>query len=232
MIVKTLRLSNVLIVCALLLVALTTPAIANVTVNFVANPIWGTNNSGNMAIAESQIFAEVSAVGSNQVQFVFHNDGPDMSSLTEIYFRGDAIVHFNYLIDADENGGDQGVDFSPSANPPEPPQGGGGWTSFFTTDADAGSGGQMQHGVNNGNQTGEKLGIIFDLLGNYTLTDVEDALRDHSLEIAIHVTAIGENEGSEWLRNNGNHTIPAPGAILLGGIGVSIVGWIKRRRIL
>jgi len=57
---------------------------------------------------------------------------------------------------------------------------------------------------------------------------VEAALLNHDLELAIHVQAF-EGDGSEWLQNNGS-TIPAPGAVLLGSIGVCIVGWLRRRR--
>jgi hypothetical protein len=206
--------------------ATATAAQANVTVHFVRNPTWGTNIVGDMAIAEAQIFADVSALVGSQVLFEFHNNGPGKSAVESIYFRDGGLINFAYLIDRDYIGGDTNVDFEPGATPPEPPQGGGGWTSFFATDADSPP---PKWGINNGNPTGDVLGIVFNLVGGQTLANVEAALANHNLEIAIHVIAF-ESEGSEWLSNNG--VIPAPGAILLGGIGVGLVGWLKRRKTL
>jgi hypothetical protein len=47
-----------------------------------------------------------------------------------------------------------------------------------------------------------------------------------------HLFGAGSHEIAFYVDTYENAAVPAPGAILLGGIGIGIVGWLKRRRTL
>ena len=225
---KDLRTQIFLVAVMLVLGAFCTDARANLTLGF--NNITA-NNIGDAAIGEAKLSVDIIDIGGDQVKFVFHNDGPGTSSITDIYFRDGSVLFFDSLIDFDDGvGGDAGVDFSPGASPPELPGASQAWkdAQFFATDSDTPN--VYLKGVNNGNPTGEWLGVVFDInTPDFSYADVESQFLSHDMEIGLHVQGF-VSEGSESFINNG--IIPAPGAILLGGIGVGLVGWLRRRRTL
>ena len=218
---KVFKIHMCLVAVTLVLGVFSMPAHANVTYPFYCI----TNNSLiDAAIGEAQMFVDVSDPGGGQVLFTFRNEGPEASSITDVYFDDGTLLGIYSIINT---AGD--VEFSQGASPHELPSGGNLSPPFVTTvgflaDSDP----PVQPlGVN----PGESLGIIFDLDTGYTYSDVLYALSipedvDDGLRIGIRVQGF-DSGGSESFVN-----IPAPGAILLGGIGVVLVGLLRRRRTL
>ena len=177
-----------------------------------------TNNlAGDAAIGEAQLFADVSGEPDDtQALFTFRNEGPEDSSICDVYFEDGPLLGIADII----NG--PGVLFSQGANPPDLPGGNAvqppfNVTAGFLADSDPPV---QPNGVN----PGESLGILFDSTGDFA--DVIAAINQgltgpivagESLRIGIHVQGF-ESGGSESFV-----LTPEPGSLLLGSIGISMV---------
>ena len=182
------------------------------------------NNPADAATGEAQLFVEIFDLGGGQVNFAFTNTGPAASSITDVYFDDGSLLGIASIINTPGL-----VEFSQLASPPDLPGGNLAVPPFVTTlGFSADSDPPVQPlGVN----PGENLGIIFNLQPGGTFADVVDELGSGGLRIGIHVQGFSSG-GSESFINDPATAIPAPGALLLGGIGAGCFGWLRRRRIL
>lgn len=186
----------------------------------------------NGAVGEAQFFMTVDDQGFNtdvdayQVLFTFDNlqvDGWEDTFIDGIYFYDGVLFDLAAIENSSE-----GVSFSEGASPGHLP----GDEDLKLTysvgvigdvDADPPGGG------GNGIDPGEWINILYTLQTGATFSDVITGLDDHTIAVGLKAQGF-PGGGSESFVNNG--VIPAPGAIVLGGIGVSFVGWLRRKRAL
>lgn len=179
-------------------------------------------NATGADVSELDLWLDVLPAGSDQIDFVFHNDSTISAVVTSVYFEDSdfAALALSMPRIVDES---SGVSFSDDASPAEPAGSvqhfGGVWTSLYSAGADTPS---PFNGINAG--AGETLTIRFDLAGSTSVQDVIDAIVDDPsrLRITQHIQSLPSN-ASVW-----SITVPSPGSLALLSAGLLLVA--RRRR--
>jgi len=204
-----------------------TTAQAVITYSFVGT---NSNLASDVAIGEAQLTVEVSKpfAATEQTLFTFINSGPEASYISDVlFFDGVLLSPIGSLIDADETFGgltqDFDVNFSEGSNQSSNFESKFDLVSDYSVVGEGSKDGSAANGVH----PGQSLGVLFDLTTGSTFDEVIAGLDSGTILIGIKVQGFASG-GSERFTN----IIPAPGAMLLGSLGVGFVGWLRRKKML
>lgn len=184
------------------------------------------NSTANAAIGEAQLWVDVTDAGIteggvSQALFTFYNNGPAVSSITDVYFDDGHLLGIASITFS------SGVDFAQDANPGDLPSGntvGFETTEGFSADSEPPA---QPNGVN----PGEWLAVSFNLINGATFENViADLDSGELLRIGIHVQGFADG-GSESFVNGSNPPapVPEPATMLLIGSGlIGLAGFRKK----
>ena len=178
------------------------------------------NNPDDVAIGEAQLFMDVSDAGNNEVLFTFRNEGPENCVIAAIYFH-DATDVLTGITNIAES---EGVSFSEEhVTPPGLPGGGGLDPAFVVTASADADDPAPTWGVGPEQWVGITMGIAEGSLYSDVLAALTPTFPN--LRVGLHVRDF-DSGGSESFVT----VVPAPGAIVLVGIGTTLVGLLRRRQ--
>jgi len=173
----------------------------------------------------SQFLVEITDAGAGFADFRFTNAALISSSITDVYFDDGTLLGIASISSS------RGVAFSQPATPGDLPGGNTLDPPFETSQRFAqrlSADSDPPVFPNGVNTSSEWLNIRFALFQGATFSDVIAAMLDGSLRIGLHVQGIGPEGESDSFVNDGHGKIPAPGALVLGALGLTLVGRVRR----